>query len=161
MAKYFAKLSSEIDNILLRDGSTTIQGYKVEDLKLAQDLDTPESIKAFHNNDAEYEEYFEGENNNPKGKPAFIEGYYIPSLNKFTNRNSFPSWKLDLTDLIYGPPEPWPLIDISMTENDQYVIIWDEDNLRLTRAKLNEDFSVIEPKQIQVYNTSTTTWEDL
>jgi hypothetical protein len=161
MAKYFAKLSSKIDNILLRDGSTTLQGYKVEDIKLANDSDTPESVKAFHNNDAEYEEYFEGENNNPKGKSAFIGGYYIPSLNKFTNVNTFPSWKLDSTDLIYGPSEPWPLIDSSMTENDQYIVIWDEDNLRLTRARLNEDLSVVEPKQIQVYNTSTTTWENL
>ena len=161
MAKYFAKLSNKLENILLRDSSSTLQGYLVEDLKLAHDSDTSESIKAFHNNDAEYEEYFEEENNNPKGKPAFIGSYYIPSLNKFTVRNSFPSWKLDSTHLIYGPPEPWPLIDISMAENDQYIIIWDEDNLRLTRAKLNEDLSRVEPEQLQVYNTSTSTWENL
>ena len=165
MAKYFAKLDNSDTTITLRDSTSTLIGKKVLNIVLGNDEDTESSVTSFHNDGHSYIEYYLDEESNPRGKAAFVDGYYIQSTNAFTNNNSFESsWKLDGTDYIFGPPQPWPMIDIALTtdtDGNEYNVEWEESpSLRLIRKKLDAEGSIITPEVVQVYNTSNSTWED-
>jgi len=160
MAKHFAKLDNSDSTIDLRDNSSTVVGKKVLNIVEGHDTDDEASIATFMNDGHAYKEYWTEDVDNPRGKGAFIDGYYIPSLDKFTNVNTSPNtWKLDGTDLIYGPPEPWPLIDFDLTDNDTYYVIWEENPNRMIRKQIDADGNIITPEVVQVYNTTTQTWE--
>jgi hypothetical protein len=163
MAKYFAKLNSEVETISLSNGEN-VSAYKVMDIKFAHDSDTSESIKLFHNNDADYIEYFMELENNPKQRPAFVNGYYISSVDKFTDTKIFNSWVVSNIDYLYEPPSPWPRLSddfvISNSEGNWWPV-WNEENVRMIRWKTGEDGLVINPKITQVYNPTTNEWSDL
>tara|TARA_Y100001937_G_scaffold41345_1_gene58626 strand:- start:9601 stop:10071 length:471 start_codon:yes stop_codon:yes gene_type:complete len=155
MAKLFAKLANSETTLPLRD-SGSISGKEVLNSVLFDDDATVESVQTFQNDGHTYVEGEEGK--------FWIAGFYIPSRSKFTTLNSYPNtWKLDDTDLIYGPPEPWPLIDQSMQTDDsgnEYEVIWEEDPMRLIRKQIDSEGDIITPEVIQVYNTSSNTWEN-
>ena len=147
----FSKLDGADTVIELRDGSSVV-GRKVLNTVYSEEHDET-TIQSFMNDGFTYKQY-------DTESPAFINGYYIPSLNKNTNQNIFiDSWKLDGTDLIFGPPEPWPLIDYALTNNGEYVVIWEENPNRMIRKKINSDGSFVTPEVVQVYNTTNQTWE--
>ena len=146
----FSKLDGANTSIELRDGSS-LEGRKVLNTVYSEQHDET-TIQSFMNDGFTYKQY-------DTESPAFIDGYYIPSLNKNTNHNIFiNSWKLDGTDLIFGPPEPWPLIDYALTNNGEYVVIWEENPNRMIRKKINSDGSFVTPEVVQVYNTTDQTW---
>jgi hypothetical protein len=161
MAKNFAKLNSEIETIILRNNVSTLEVKKILNIIQGNDSDTEESITNFFNDGSQYIEYWLDEQNNPRERTAYLNGYYVPSLNKFTNVKEFDSWRLDPTSLLFGPREPWPLIDESLTDNNNYVLIWEEDNQRLIRKKIDENLTLTMPEQTQLYNTVDKTWSDI
>tara|TARA_R100001244_G_scaffold91865_1_gene69453 strand:- start:197 stop:688 length:492 start_codon:yes stop_codon:yes gene_type:complete len=163
MAKYFAKLNSEVETISLSNGEN-ISAYKVTDIKLAHDTDTSESVKLFHSNDADYVEYFMEVENNPKQRSAFVGGYYISSVDKFTDTKILNSWVVSNIDYLYEAPSPWPRLDddfVAIHEEGNWVLSWDEENIRLTRLKTDENDLVIDPKITQLYDPVTKEWSDL
>lgn len=160
MAKNFAKIDNSDTTISLRDNTSTVIGKKVLNIVVGHDSDTEDSVASFHNDGHVYKEYFMEQESNPRGKPAFIGGYYVPASDKFTNMNVFEdSWKLDGTDYIFGPPEPWPLIDEALTDGNTYSVMWEENPNRLIRKQIDAEGSIITPEVVQVYNTSNSTWE--
>jgi hypothetical protein len=163
MTKYFAKLDSKVENLYLKNGNIPLQGYKVIDIKVGHNEDNISSIKSFHNNDAEYVEYFMDEENNLKERPAFVGGYYLPSLDKFTDLRLFNSFVLNNTNFNFVTPLPWPDIDndfVLLHTNNEWLVSWDNTNLQVQRWKKDENEKVIEPKVIQVYNVETNTWNN-
>jgi|TARA_R100000482_G_C5100535_1_gene135404 hypothetical protein len=155
MAKIFVKIDNSETTLPLRD-TGSITGKQVLNSVLFDDDATVEFVESFQNDGHSYVEAVEGEH--------MINGFYIPAMSKFTNHNSYPNtWKLDGTTLIYGPPEPWPMIDQSLSTDEsgnEYDVIWEEDPMRLIRKQIDSEGDVITPEVVQVYNTSSNTWEN-
>jgi len=155
MAKIFVKIDNSETTLPLRD-TGSITGKQVLNSVLFEDDATVEFVESFQNDGHSYIEAEEGKH--------WINGFYIPAMSKFTNHNSYPNtWKLDGTTLIYGPPEPWPMIDQSLSTDEsgnEYDVIWEEDPMRLIRKQIDSEGNVITPEVVQVYNTSSNTWEN-